>query len=270
MELLTGFLSQILSSAGVIFLFGFIISLLRRAFCAIAGKSGPKILLFTGIIGTPIHELSHAVMCVIFGHRIREIKLFCPLSHDGSLGHVAHSYNKKNIYHQIGNFFIGTAPVALSSGIIVLLMLILLPDAFSYTENAISSLSFTDDISSVPISELFDFISGSFAAIFSLENFSSWRGWVFIILSIMISTHMEMSGSDIKSGLLGLLYITLVLFLIDGALYVIFPSAFFTLNDAAFSFGMMLSSLLSVPVLFLSLLIAVALMLRCLGALFKK
>ena len=73
MDFLAGFLTQVMSTAGVIFLFGWIIALLRRGFCNVAYRSGPRILLLTGIIGTPIHELSHALMCLIFGHKIEEI-----------------------------------------------------------------------------------------------------------------------------------------------------------------------------------------------------
>lgn len=54
--------------------------------------------LLTGLIGIPIHELGHAYFCLIFGHKIKNIKLFSFSSFEYSLGYVNHSYNpKKNI-----------------------------------------------------------------------------------------------------------------------------------------------------------------------------
>ena len=71
-----------------------------------------------GWLGCSVHELSHAFFALIFGHKITEIKLFAPSKDGESLGHVSHSYNKKSIYHKIGNFFIGISPL-LAGGIVL-------------------------------------------------------------------------------------------------------------------------------------------------------
>ena len=57
-----------------IYVIGFIIAIINKIFYKLTGYS--KAFIYgTGIIGTPIHELSHALFCVIFRHKILEIKL---------------------------------------------------------------------------------------------------------------------------------------------------------------------------------------------------
>ncbi len=269
MDFLLGFITQIISSVGVIFIFGWLISLLRRGFCALAGRSGPAILLVTGIVGTPIHELSHALMCLIFGHTITEIKLFRPNADDGTLGYVSHTYKSKNIYHQIGNFFIGIAPVVLGGGAIYLLLLILLPDA---CDTVIAEISVMQgfELVDLPVAEFFGFVFSAIAAIFAPENFESWQGWVFLVLALMIASHTEMSSSDIKSGFKGLLFVSILLLLVDVVLYFLFPDAFFAFSEATMSFALVFSAFLSISVIFLFVMLLIALIFRGIGMLFSR
>lgn len=269
MDFLSGFLMQIISSAGVIFLFGWLIALLRRGFCRVAGRCGPTVLLLTGIVGTPIHELSHAIMCLLFGHKITDVKLYDPKARDGALGYVSHTYNKKNVYHQIGNFFIGVAPVVLGGGVIILLLSLLLPDVFEVISLEIEILS-AHDIGSLPIADFFAYLWSSASAIFAADNFSYWQGFVFIILAVMISTHMEMSGSDIKSGLGGFAFLLVITLLLDGALYVASPTAFYALTASIASFGLALAAILSISAFFLLMLLTVAALIRGIGMIFSR
>ena len=116
-----------------IYLTGLIIHIVNSLFVRLVRSN--KIIIGTGLIGTPLHELSHAIMCIIFGHRIDEMKLFQFPDEDGTLGYVNHSYNRRNIYHLIGNFFIGVAPILVGSVFIFLLMYFLLPNTFSEVLN---------------------------------------------------------------------------------------------------------------------------------------
>ncbi len=269
MEFLMGYITQIVSTAGVIVLFGWMIAMLRRAFCSVAGRSGPKILLLTGIVGTPIHELSHALMCVLFGHRIAEIKLFKPDAESGTLGYVSHSYNRKNIYHQIGNFFIGVAPVVLGGGVILLLLLLLLPDVYDTVMLEMSYMQGAS-LTELPIGEFFSFLWATILAIFSPENFEAWQGWVFIILALMIASHTEMSSSDIKSSAIGFVFIAILLLIVDLLLYFLIPDTFLALNEAAVSFALIISAFLSISVIFLIGLLIVALIFKGIGMLFSR
>jgi hypothetical protein len=102
-----------------------------------------------GWLGTSVHELSHAIFCFIFGHKIVDIKLFSPDPETGTLGYVEHSYNRRNIYQMIGNFFIGVGPVILGSAVIYLLFYWLLginPLNPAYNSGAVPSRLITGKI----------------------------------------------------------------------------------------------------------------------------
>ena len=113
---------------GNIIIFGFILYLLsymtRRIFAKTLGAKTE--LYITGWIGTPIHELSHALFCIIFNHQINDIKLFTTKS--DTIGYVLHSYDSRSWYQQIGNFFIGVGPIIIGTLIVYFLFLLLAPE----------------------------------------------------------------------------------------------------------------------------------------------
>lgn len=265
MRIAIGVLMQLFSTVGIIFIFGSLIALLRRIFCSVSGTAGPKILLATGIIGTPIHELSHALACIVFGHKIRKIKLFDPDPTSGTLGYVDHSYNKKNLYHQVGNFFIGIAPLLFGTSLIVLLMYLLVPSVFFSVTRVALDLSVGETF---PVGDFFGFFASSIWSI--VCSLGSIDGWIFLILAILIASHMELSGSDIKSGLPGLLFILLIYVPAVVVLGLISPIVFSELTRALASFGTVFAALLSISVLFLLLLVVLALIIKLFASILKR
>ena len=123
-------LLQLLFTVGIIICSGLLLSFSKRFFLKSCGSAAYHVQIVTGFLGTPVHELSHALFCLIFGHRICEIQLFNPNSDDGTLGHVSHSYNRKNLWHQLGNFFIGIAPILGGTAVLLLLLRLLLRKRF--------------------------------------------------------------------------------------------------------------------------------------------
>ncbi len=193
MEILVAIITQLFFTVGIVFLFGFLIAQCNKAFYKKIGYG--KACYITGFIGTPIHECAHALMCIIFGHKIKEIKLFQVSSDDGTLGYVKHSYNPKNIYQRIGGLFIGTAPIFVGALLIGLIRRLLLPGMDMPSLEASTGLTF-QNIVQVTIDTLSSFF----------YSISSWQFWVFIIASSFISTHMTLSSADIKNSTAGLVF----------------------------------------------------------------
>lgn len=250
LDILLNFLLQVVFTIGVIVLFGFLIALCNRKFYANFGGAGTVVCYITGFIGTPVHELSHALFCLLFGHKITEIKLFQINSDDGTLGYVRHTYNPKNIYQRIGNFFIGVAPIIVISALLFLLAWLLLP-------------SFVDVLGRVPGQadpdaplSVFRFIPSVIAAFFSL--IVSWQWWVFFVVGIFLALHMTLSGADIKNALGGILFLLIVVLIVDVIVGLISGNALSVMTGGIMSVGMglfcflLLALMISVIALLLS------------------
>ncbi len=272
MEIIFSFLSQLIFTVGVIIAFGLLIALCRKAFCNIVGEKGTKILLITGIVGTPIHELSHALMCIVFGHKITAIKLYQPDSSDGTLGYVEHSYNPKNIYQRVGNFFIGIAPILGGSGVILLFMYLLVPNIFydMQSELAFVSLITFDLLDTYTYLSILELFWSVIEIIFGFTNMGSILWWIFFLLAFMISNHMELSTADIKGGLSGLIVIVMLLLIADVVMYFISLNVLETFTNALISFSASIIGFLAVSAVFSGIMILVAFAIKTASNLVKK
>ena len=158
---------------------------IRIRLASLLGVKGYVYLTFPGVM---IHELSHALFCLLFFHRITEMKLFSPEA-DGTLGYVNHAYNPKNLYQRIGNFFIGTGPVWGCLLAVTLISRWLLP-------------------------------SGNWGELLTLQVWSRWQTWLWLYLFLTVSSHITLSASDLQGALDGGVFIILLVFvltvLLDG------------------------------------------------------
>lgn len=202
------FLLQIGFTVGLIVLFGFLIALCNKRFYANFGNYGRAVCYITGAIGTPLHECAHALFCVIFGHKVTEIKLFQINSADGTLGYVNHSYNPKNIYHKIGNFFIGVAPIIVISAVLYLLALLLLPKFVTEINGSFRISDFVGNIGNV-FSSLLNVVKSFFLCT------QTWQWWVFLIVGIFLSLHMTLSKEDIKGAISGIIFLLIAVLIVD-------------------------------------------------------
>ncbi len=199
---------QLLGVLGIFFAFGFVLSKLqewtqnayRRAF----GWFG---IIWTAWIGTPFHELSHAFFAKLFGHKLIEVSLFSPNQATGGLGHVDHSYNPRNIYQKLGNFFIGAAPMIIGTFILAGLLYLLVPNGKQVFQALPDSLSNAGSV----VSSLRE----AFQLLFSNANLHAWNFWLFLYVSFAIASHLAPSKQDRKNMWAGFFWIVLILFLVN-------------------------------------------------------
>ncbi len=208
-----------ISMFGLMFLIGMALYLLARFSRNTFAKTlGPRAEVFvTAWIGTPVHELGHAFFCLLFGHKIKSIKLFTPNSKDGTLGTVEHTFNKKNLYHRIGAFFIGAGPVIFGSLVILALLHFLMPQGRQIIAT-LQSDSFALHQADAGIIAYLRMVFGGLwtvgTSMFTAENFSNWQFWLFLYLTMAIATHMELSPADLKEMTVGFLFIFLIMYIV--------------------------------------------------------
>ncbi len=246
-DFIVNYALQVLLTVGAIFAFGRLITIVNSFFYKQAGALGKAACYATGFIGTPIHELSHAFMCLVFGHKITDIKLFQIESADGTLGYVSHTYNPRNLYQRIGNLFIGVAPIIAGSALLSLLMWLLLPSFYQDLNQTVAGISTNVGFIN-SCTALFKTAFGIFTYI------GTWQFWVFILPAGMIALHMTLSKADLEGALSGVIFYLGLFLLTDIVLVLINQNLIVDFTELTMSFTILL------VVCFLIFLIVVGLM----------
>ena len=239
MDALINSLIQVGVFVGAIYGVGFLIALINRLFYSLAGTS-KAVVYGTGFIGTPIHETSHALFCLLFAHKIHEVKLFQISSEDGTLGYVSHSYNKKNLYAVIGNFFIGVAPILMGTLILILLMWLITPATFNNVNAAMGNAG-----------TYADFFPSAGAAIKAFfMGATAWQWWVYLIPVIFISIHMNLSKADLKGTVIAIPFIIILIFAVNFLVWAISKDGYASFVGAMNHAGTFLLLFLMMSLLF--------------------
>jgi len=196
-------ITQLVGTAGVFFLFGYILSFLQTKILDIYKKTlGWNSVLFTAWLGTMVHEMGHLLFALIFNYKVKKVNLFNPNKKTGRMGHVKYGYIKGSILHRLGKFFVGAAPLFFGAAIVLLLMYFLVPNGvelYSLLKQNYN-LSIINQIKNVLIN------------LFSSSNLSQFSFWIFIYLSLSIVTHMSPSKRDRSQMWSGLLWFGIILF----------------------------------------------------------
>ncbi len=243
------FLLQMILTAGSTVAAGLFIRGCKQLLVRACGKYAPQIVNGAGIIGTPVHELSHAAMCIVFRHKIKRIKLFGIDKNSSTLGFVEHSFSRHSLWQRAGNFFIGVAPVVAGSAVLLLLLRLFLPDTFTAVQHSLSVVA-QSSLSTETIGQFLHTVVSVFRIIFDASHFSSWKFWVFVVIAMTIAIHMDLSTADIKGGANGFIFYALGFLLVDIALYFLNPAWLQSFTNLILRGGLFMTSLLVMSVVF--------------------
>ena len=205
--LLRYFGDLVLLTLGVSALLGIAVGLCSAAFSRLMGSGSRAIFDITSVIGTPVHELGHALMCPLFGHKIEKLCLWSPNAERGMYGYVDHSYNKRNLWAVFGNLLIGMGPIFSGMLVTVLTLRFCFPTQWSAYLSLSATAMQTED--AVQIGE------SLFALLRMLpEGFSihPWKSLLGLAIILPVSLHVSLSRKDIKGSLKALpIYLLLTL-----------------------------------------------------------
>lgn len=160
---------------------------------------------FTFVIIYPfiaIHELCHLVMALLFTKRIVSFRLFKFRDLESSMGYVQTAqsntrFKLRRLYENIGDFFVGLAPLFLGTIIILFLMFLFANTTFTNMSDFINSLGYLEVLKKVP--SLF------------LDNFLI----MFIISLVSVSSLFFLSQEDMKVATSGFPYLVGTVFFVN-------------------------------------------------------
>lgn len=184
----------------------------KRLSISIGGFYGQVVL---GCLGIMIHELSHLIMALAFGHQIERVSLLhIPNPHDPNdrgLGYVSHVWNDDNLYQKIGNVFIGIAPVVGCALTMLLSTRFLVPEIYNRWVSA----------------------AGGSQVIGSTTPWWHFVLWLILMVNISIGG-FDLSAADLQNSRQGL--VALGIFLIIGSAILSLVTDARTISDQLFQF----------------------------------
>lgn len=147
----------------------------------------------TGYIGVPIHELSHAIVCILFRMRIKRISFYQPNSATtGTMGFVDFRYSPLSLRHAIGLAVQGLAPL-LAGAALVSMLLNTSEQASPPGAGYMAVLMWVPEVAGGALNSAYQTAS------------SGWWGLGALLLAMIISMHAIPSVADVLLGIRGLI-----------------------------------------------------------------
>ena len=148
-----------------------------------------RVYRITGYIGVPIHELAHALVCVVFGMRITKVSFYRYNSETGAMGQVSFKYSPYSMGHALGLALQGVAPMLAGAAIVYLV------------------LGIQADVPDAAGQSLFQWISGTAGSTVTAARTLATEGLLgalLVLFLLSVSMHCIPSRTDILTGLRGL------------------------------------------------------------------
>ena len=186
----------LLLTLGSLVVCGFAVRLCAYLFARLTGSRSGAVFDITAVVGTPVHELGHAAMCVIFGHRITRVKLWSPFSDDGTYGYVEHSYNRRNPWAVLGNLPIALGPIFSGLGVTVLVLWLCFPaqwGAYLASSQALVATELSPETLAGGMLSLISSLPSAFA--------HNWlRALIGLTVILSVALHISLSWQDVKGA----------------------------------------------------------------------
>lgn len=254
------FLSVVWYTLGMIVLCGLAVEgCYRLCFRLVGRRQGRGLWFATSFLGTPIHELGHALMCFLFGHRVEKMRLF-PNRRGVAL--VQHTYNRKNPWATMGNLFIGVGPIFTGLAVILAVLTVVYPASLEHFY-AVGDASGAGVIELL-LDRMWQLLQG---LLFEATR-PVWVRVVAIAVLFSVTLHVRLSTADIRGMLRGLPAYLILCALVSAAVAVAGQGAYATALRWLSSFGGTVMMLFGVILLFALLQLALLAVYRMLAILF--
>lgn len=267
MRLIWNYIRITLYPVAPILICGLIVWACRRLFVRLLGRDSYHILMAASVIGTPVHELGHAMMCPIFGHKIVEMVLWQHGTDDGYRGYVRHSRNTDDPYQRLGDLFVSTGPIFSGMAVLSLLLMIFFPNTWSTHISAVVSLVEADASVLAGIFSGLRMIPDMFA---ELTCGPAALGRIVVVLVMLsVSMSINLSPQDIEGAVYGLPPYLMVTLAVTVVVTVLGRGVTGVVVGALETFSVFLMAMFSLVLVFAAAQVAAALVIRWVLALVR-